>query len=377
MLKIIFKNAKVLIMETDKLQDLQVEVENNLITYVGANRTAEGEIIDCKGCILLPAFINMCGFDTNADSENENRLTSDQISQLCRQYIQTGIGTVADNFTNCETAKIYAENGLRYAAGLSAVDADCENRYEQLNKEFRQSELANQYNNNALKKPFCFVPAKYALDENEILQYLKFTRRNNLKIGIHLSETLEEVGECDKIDNCTPIAMCEKLGCFDLNAIAFHCVHTDKDDLEILAYNNVSVVACPSSDAFKANGIAPVYAMLKKGINVCIGTNGANFKGKIDMFNEMYLIYILQRLYTGEKNCIKPFDILKMATVNAAIALKQDNSGKIKENFLADIILVDTSSFLTESDLVDGIVCKASAKDVCLNMVNGKIIYKR
>ena len=92
----------------------------------------------------------------------------------------------------------------------------------------------------------------------------------------------------------------KKLGCFDRPCLAAHCVHLDKNDFDILANNQVNVVTCPSSNSNLASGIAPIYALSKKGVNICLGTDGASSSGILDIFREMHLVNILQKLYVGE-----------------------------------------------------------------------------
>ena len=54
-MKRIFKNAVVVTMnqENEVITNGQVELDDNIITYVGESREAMGEIIDVKGNILM------------------------------------------------------------------------------------------------------------------------------------------------------------------------------------------------------------------------------------------------------------------------------------------------------------------------------------
>lgn len=44
------------------------------------------------------------------------------------------------------------------------------------------------------------------------------------------------------------------------------------------------------------NGIAPIYDMLKTYINVCIGTNGAASDNNLDLFEEMKIMALAQKV---------------------------------------------------------------------------------
>ena len=59
-MKTIITNAIVITLNGDNeiIKNGQVEIEENIITYVGECREAEGNIIDAKGNIVMPGFIN-------------------------------------------------------------------------------------------------------------------------------------------------------------------------------------------------------------------------------------------------------------------------------------------------------------------------------
>lgn len=397
----IFKNAKVLTVENDKIQNLQVEVENDTIVYVGKERNTKGEIIDCQGKLLMPGLVNahahsamvfLRGFcnDLNMnDNQNEKNEMLDWLEQVqlkekdltskdiyeytkiaCKQYIRNGITTICDMYFEPEAiSKAFEETGLRCKVALGAKLNTENNLYYQLQDEYKK----------VTDKSIGYVHAIYAVDENGISDTLKFCKEKNLNFTIHLSESLKEVGECDKEYEMTPVALCEKLGCFDRPCLAAHCVHLDKSDFDTLANNNVNVVTCPSSNGNLASGIAPIYALYKKGINICLGTDGASSSGMLDIFREMYLVNIFQKLFVGDNKLFFPFDIIKMATINGAKALGFDDVGLIKEGYKADMILVDTTcdKFYPYNAIDVGLINTAVGQDVVLTMCNGKILYQR
>jgi len=175
----------------------------------------------------------------------------------------------------------------------------------------------------------------------------------------------------------TPVEYCEKLGVFDSPTLIAHAVHMDKNDLDILQHYNVSVVSCPASNIKLASGIPPIKSFLKKGIKVCLGTYSIASNGKLDMFREMYLTSVLQKVYNSDAKAVENFEILKMATINGAEVLGYNNLGLIKENYQADLIMLDInkSKFFSTKNIIPAIIYTADAEDICMTMSQGKIVY--
>jgi 5-methylthioadenosine/S-adenosylhomocysteine deaminase len=72
-----------------------------------------------------------------------------------------------------------------------------------------------------------------------------------------------------------------------------HAVHLDSADIALLATQRCHVVHCPSSNMKLASGIAPVTELLRQGINVALGTDGAASNNRLDIMGEMRLAGLL------------------------------------------------------------------------------------
>ena len=78
--------------------------------------------------------------------------------------------------------------------------------------------------------------------------------------------------------------------------LAAHCVHLDDADLELWRQHDVAVAHCPASNAKLASGIAPLRAMLDRGIRVGMGTDGPASNDGLDLFADLRLAAQLARL---------------------------------------------------------------------------------
>ena len=219
----------------------------------------------------------------------------------------------------------------------------------------------------------------YTCDEAQISSLITLAKKHNLPLHTHMSETLQEVSDCTVKYDVTPTRLLEEYGFFDQKAMVAHAVHLDNEDIDILAKYDVSVVSNPASNLKLGSGIAPVYAMSKKGVNIALGTDGSSSNNALDMFREMYLVSTLQKALLRDASVINAKQTLLMATVNGAKALGLDYIGKIKKSYKADLIMINTAApnLTPLNDASSAVVYSAGADNVILTMVNGKILYEQ
>lgn len=398
----IFKNAKILDLDSEQgYFNGYVVVENNLITKVTKQQPmlqADKEIDVC-GNILMPGFVNthahtamtiLRGIKDDATLQEwlfdnvvpcEIQLTDEDVywGQMLgiAEYARCGITAMEENYFNQEgITKAISKSGMRsrIALQIKVSDSKKQNTYKELKKQLK---IIKKNTNSELVNVSCFAHAIYTTNENMFFDLLRFAKENNLPLGVHLAETLKEVGDCTFQHNgLTPAGYLESLGFLDRQCLCAHCVHMDKDDLQVLADYNVSVSTCPSSNIKLASGIAPIYAMQNKGINITIGTDGVASNNSLDMFKEMFLVATLSKVSLYNPAVVSCRNVLKMATINGAKAMGI-NSGEIKEGKNADIILIKTTEphMQPEANILSNLVYSAKGSDVYFTMVGGKVLY--
>ena len=398
----LFKNAKILDLENEQgYYNGCVVVEGNKISYVGAtipNVKADKEIDVC-GNVLMPGFVNahahtamtiLRGIKDDASLQTwlfdnvipcENQLTNDDVywGQMLgiAEYVRNGITAMEENYFNFDgMTKAIAKTGIRARVSVGAKVSTPKgyNCYQDLKNQY---EIIKKNTTSDLVKVSCFAHAIYSTSEEKFFDILRFAKEYDLPLGIHLAETLKEVGDCTQEHNgLTPAGYLEKLGYLDRPCLCAHCVHMDKDDLQILADYGASVATCPSSNIKLASGIAPIYAMQNKGINIAIGTDGVASNNSLDMFKEMFLVATLSKVSLYDPTVVTAKQVLQMATINGAKAMGL-NSGEIKEGKDADIILIKLTEphMQPSNNLISNLVYSAKGSDVYFTMVGGKVMY--
>ena len=218
--------------------------------------------------------------------------------------------------------------------------------------------------------------APYSCDEDFQRIVAAEASKNQMGVHIHLSESVNEVENIRSQYGASPIALAKRAGLFDGLAAAAHCVHVDEADLDILIECQVSVITNPASNMKLGNGFAPVPDMLAKGINVCIGTDGAASNNSLNMFHEMNLLGLIHKGVRQKADCVSAREIFRMATIRGARALgMEEMTGSIQVGKKADLAILDlrTPSMTPRNDLLAGLCYSANGSEVETVIIDGEI----
>lgn len=218
--------------------------------------------------------------------------------------------------------------------------------------------------------------APYTCDDGFMRIVSEEAKKNGMGIHVHLAESESEIEQIREKYHCTPIEMADKNGLFDVPAIAAHCVQITEDDMEILKNKNVSVVTNPASNMKLGNGFAPVPKMLEKGINVCIGTDGAASNNSLNLFHEMSLLALIHKGVARTSQCVNAGEVFRIATINGAKALGLEKEiGTLEVGKKADIAVLNlnTPSLTPRNNLIAGLSYSANGSEVETVIIDGKV----
>lgn len=218
--------------------------------------------------------------------------------------------------------------------------------------------------------------APYTCDDEFLKIVAAEAKKENMGIHVHLSESESEISQIQEKYGCTPIALAEKCGIFDVPAIAAHCVQVTDEDIDILKRKNVSVVTNPASNMKLGNGFAPIAKMLDAGVNVCLGTDGAASNNCLNMFHELSLLTLIHKGTGKTPQCVSAKEGFRIATINGAKALGLEKEiGSIEVGKKADLAILDlnTPSLTPRNNLIAGLSYSANGSEVDTVIVNGQI----
>ena len=355
-----------------------------------------------RGKLMIPGFVNahchvpmtllrsvgtglpLDQWLNNAIFPIEGRMTTNDsyIGTLLgiAEMLKSGITSFTDMYLfGHACAKAVIESGIKANLSMGVTCFDKQN-FDSLPFVKETKEMVREYHNidNGRLKIDAGIHGEYTSNPNIVQQMGEYAKENSLHTHIHLSETSEETSACIARHQKTPAAYFESLGFFENPTTAAHCVHLTEEDMEILSANHVTVAHCPVSNLKLGSGIANVRQMQAKGISVSIGTDGTASNDNLYFFEDVKLAALLQKGIHKDPTALPACKMFKMATKNGALSQGRTDTGELREGCRADLAIIDLNSIhLTPSiDLVNTLLYSAMPSDVCLTMVDGKILYE-
>ena len=380
----------------------ELHVENDRITYVGENPgrealSAEGPFdreIDAGGNLLMPGFKNahahsaMTFLRSYADDlpldewlncqvfPMEAKLDEEKIYWLAQlaflEYLTSGITAAFDMYLIPDAVgKAARDFGFRTVL-VGAMNNFCQSPED----EERCFRLWNRPGD--LVSYRLGFHAEYTTSRERMEALADLAHRFRAPVFAHNSETEKEVRECIGRYGKTPTQVMEALGLFDYGGGGYHCIWLAPEDFEIFRRRGLFAVTCPGSNAKLASGIAPVAEFLCRGIPVAVGTDGAASNNCLDMFREMFLVTGLSKLRERDASAVPAKQVLRMATVGGARAMGLKECETLTPGQKADLIMIDLHqpNMRPLSDPEKNLVYSGSKQNVCLTMVDGKILYE-
>ncbi len=401
MADIIIKNAYVLTMDPD-LGDLKngvVVIEDGRIMEIGEKTNESAEtVIDAKQSVVMPGLVNththaaMTLFRGYADDMQlaewlegrvwpaEAKLTAEDVYKgsllACLEMIKSGTTSFADMyFLMDETAKAVELSGLRASLSHGLVELWNKEKGEADLKEGRRFVRAWRGAAEGRIKTMYGPHAPNTCSEEYLAKVREEANRDGVGIHIHLLETEAELNEMkEKYGKCS-VHLLEDIGFLGPDVLAAHCVWVSDGDIEILRKRGVNVSHNVVSNMKLASGIAPVHKMLRKGVNVSLGTDGCASNNSLDLFEEMKTAALLQKVSNSNPTVLPAQQVLEMGTVNGAKALDPE-TGMLKVGKKADLIILDMKKpHLTPCfDIRSHLVYSAKGSDVRTTIVDGKVL---
>lgn len=396
-----FYNCRILTMEDGKdIISGELHVRDGRISYVGTAGDAAvpatqwDREIDGQNNLLMPGFKNahthsaMTFLRSYADDlplqewlydkvfPMEAKLTGEDQVVLAKlgmfEYLTSGITANFDMYLdNSCHAKASKEMGFRTV--LCGSMNDFGGTVEETEEEFyRLNEVS------PLVSSKIGFHAEYTTKGETLKRLADMANRIKQPVYAHISETKKEVDECYERYNVSPFEFLDSIGMFEYGGGGFHGVWMSEKDRQICQEKKVSIVSNPSSNLKLASGIADLYRLLECGINVALGTDGAASNNALDMFREMYLASVLQKVTKQDASVMDAQEVLRMATVGGARAMGLDDCDTLSEGKCADLVMIDMHrpNMQPENNIGKNLVYSGSKENVKMTMIDGKILYE-
>lgn len=357
------------------------------------------EEVDANNMLIMPGLINMHTHAYMSMMRNyaddltfdkwlferiepaENALPSEAAYYgamlACIEMIKTGTTCFVDmHMFEGQSARAAKQSGMRAFIGRGLVGDDL---YAKDNPRFNEAmNEKNEYECDRIK--FLLSPhAIYSAGEKLLKQVADESDKQGMLRQTHLAESDFETVTAKEKWGKTPVEYLADIGFLNDKTILAHCVKVSDADMDILKEHGCNVVTNPASNAKLGNGYAPVAQMLKKGINVCLGTDSVASNNTLNMFREMNLITLLHKAVNNDCTALLSPAVIDMATRNGAKALGlTDRLGVIKEGAMADIIFMDLNavSMFPANNPVSALCYSANGSEVHSVMIDGKFVMR-
>ena len=399
------------------LKNYCVEIQDDKIKSIGkiskkTIKTFKGEVIHAEDLTLIPGFVqthvHLCQtlFRGMADdlelldwlqlkifpyeNAHDKKSLAASVKLGINELTLSGTTTILDMGTLRHQEVIFDElisSGIRAFAGKCMIDMNDlfpmfkSNTHDELKESYLLSKAFHNEANGRIK--YGFAP-RFALSASAKLMTEARDMMKDIPGSIfhtHSSENTHEVKAVRKKFKMNNIEYFNSLNLLDKNSVLAHCIHVDKNEINLLKKKQVRVAHCPSSNLKLGSGFAPIPLYLKKGISVSLGADGAPCNNNLSIFNEMRLASLIQKPKYSP-TAMDSETVFRLATIEGAKALHLENEiGSIEVGKKADLVLINLDSaaqsvFDKDENVYSRLVYSASGNNVKHVMIDGKWIVK-
>jgi 5-methylthioadenosine/S-adenosylhomocysteine deaminase len=402
---LLIKNGVVIPMVGQKIFNRgAIAIDGDKIVAVGPTTEVADEyeakrVIDAGGAIVLPGLINththlaMTLFRGVSDDlpvmkwleriwSIESNLTPQDVywgAMLgCLEMIRSGTTCFADHyFFMNQVAKAVGETGIRGVLAQAIFDKwgprDIDTSLEGgLN-------FAKKFRDTANNRITCMLGphGTFTCSSDTLKQVRQTANKEKLRIHMHMAESKEEVNKVKKQHGKTPVRFLADIGLLGPDLLGAHAIYVDEKEMSLLKRTDTKVNHNPTTNTKGATGTSPVPEMLKRKINVSLGTDGAGSNNTLDMLEEMKVTAILHKLRLWDPSVLSAWQVLEMATLNGAKAVGlEERIGSLEAGKKADIIIVKTDRphLIPMHNVPSLLVYSANGNDVDTVIVDGMVI---
>lgn len=378
-MRTLLKHAMILTMDETGVvyTDGNLVFEDDRIVSVGKEPVEESgcdEVLDLTGKIVMPGLVNTHvhtsqqlarGLADDVDLLTwlhdriwpyESNMTEDDsyVSTLfcAAEQIKAGVTAIAEPGGQYVSgmAKAITEAGIRAKLANSVMDCG-----EGLPASWQRStdeEIARQlediknYHRTADGRVEVWFGVRTIFNATDelLMRTKELADRYQVGIHMHVAEAKSEVDYVREKLGVQTVTHLRDIGFLDKNLLAVHTVWLTNEEVEMFRDYGVKVSHDPAS-AMRVLGFAKVPRMLREGICVSIGTDGAPTNNRMDMVDEMWLTSLIHKGWRLDSTVVKAQEILRMATVNGARCLLDgDLYGSLEPGKKADLIIINPDS---------------------------------
>jgi 5-methylthioadenosine/S-adenosylhomocysteine deaminase len=222
------------------------------------------------------------------------------------------------------------------------------------------------------------------LPRDQLLQVKRIADREGWMIHMHVAQGDREIEQMLKRYGRRTPAYLEELGYLDEGLLAVHLTEATDDEAALIARRGAGMALCSGSIGIIDGIVPPARAFRAAGGWVALGSDQASGNNCNNIFNEMKLTALFNKIRFRDPTVLPAWEVLRMATIEGAQAIGLgDEIGSLEAGKQADMILVDLSALnlspVLEApvrNIVPNLVYAASGHEVKTVLVGGRVLVR-
>jgi len=351
--------------------DTYLEVTGDQITGVTTSPPADANVVSNRGGAIFPGAVNththsylsllrgsvdfmeLPDYLTTVYGAIGAFGTEESYLGAAHSYAEallSGTTTIADFFylngvgNENVAAAIQAGSdlGIRLVMGRTFLDAEWggEATTETLDQvRSRFIELRGQFESDPLVEVSPAPHSLYGTSRPMIEAAFELATEYDTQWYVHIADS-EKSGA--GLDGVRSIPLLDEWGVLDSRLVNVHAVWLDDDELQLLGERGGMVSYCPASNMVFGERVLDIPKYKANGITVGLGTDSAASNNTQDMFADIRLSSLSQRLGLRSPTAMTLDDVIALGTSDAAKVVGQP-VGALAAGHKADFVVLDLS----------------------------------
>lgn len=220
------------------------------------------------------------------------------------------------------------------------------------------------------------------LSKELLLKARKMAIERGTRVHVHTAQGDRETIQIEGRYGKRPIAFLDAIGYLDGHLLAVHLTDATEEEAALVARRGASLALCSGSIGIIDGVVPPARAFADAGGAVALGSDQAPGNNCHNMWNEMKLTALFNKIRAGDPEIFPAWRVLRMATIDGARALGLDGSiGSLEPGKRADLITVDLrypsiAPLYTDPmrNIVPNLVYSARGEEVDTVLVDGRTL---
>ncbi|MCB0047147.1 MAG: amidohydrolase family protein [Caldilineaceae bacterium] len=222
------------------------------------------------------------------------------------------------------------------------------------------------------------------LTTEQLLEVKRLAQARGLRIHMHTAQGDREIEQMEKRFGLRTPAYLAEIGYLDEQLLAVHLTEATDEEAELIAHSGASMALCSGSIGIIDGIVPPAKVFRDAGGAVGLGSDQAAGNNCNNIFNEMKLTALFNKIKYRDPTVMPAGEVLRMATIEGARAIGLDDrigsleAGKQADLILADLTALNLTPVLQDPirTLVPNLVYAGTGHEVTDVMVAGRFLLR-